>query len=223
MRATAATVLLAACAHVQPAGDVQLRLYLARHGQTDWNAAKRLQGGTDRSLNDTGRAQAAALARLLDGVRLDHVYTSGLARSQQTAAALRDGAPRTALPELNEQSLGKFEGLLLDGSSPDGAAEFERRSVDPLDTLDGGESSEQHFARVQRALAVIRAAHPSGNVLIVGHGGTNALLLRALLELPGAEADKIQQANDEVYAIDLAPGRPPRVWKLIPPDRLADL
>ena len=54
-----------------------LRLYLARHGQTDWNASRRLQGGTDVPLNDTGRAQARALAQRLGRLPPDAIYASG--------------------------------------------------------------------------------------------------------------------------------------------------
>src|SRR6266496_5510374 len=53
-----------------------LRIYLARHGETDWNAERRLQGRTDTALNSTGRQQAAKLAERLKGIRLDAVYSS---------------------------------------------------------------------------------------------------------------------------------------------------
>src|SRR5688572_5903301 len=114
-----------------------LRIYVARHGQTEWNAARRLQGGTDVPLNETGRRQAAALADRLAGVRLDRIYSSALQRSRQTAEALQGRAPLEALAGLNEQSLGAFEGLYMDGRDPQREAEYERRSLDPEDRLDG--------------------------------------------------------------------------------------
>src|SRR5215475_11690790 len=72
-------LFLAQPASAQSAGT--LRIYLARHGETDWNAERRLQGRTDVPLNSTGRQQAAKLAERLKGVRLDAVYTSTLSRS----------------------------------------------------------------------------------------------------------------------------------------------
>jgi probable phosphoglycerate mutase len=69
----------------------------------------------------------------------------------------------------------------------------------------------------------LRSRHPSGSILVVGHGGTNALLMRALLGLTAEETEKIHQDNSEVYLIEIAGAGPPVVWKLIPPDRLGDL
>ena len=200
-----------------------LRIYLARHGQTDWNAARRLQGGTDVPLNDTGRQQARELAAKLAGVPIDAVYASGLQRSLETARIVAGDRPVQGLPQLNEQSLGSFEGRRLDGSDPEGAAEWKRRSANPDDSLDGGESVNQHFARVQQALALLRSRHPSGSILVVGHGGTNALVLRALLGLSAEETETIHQDNTEVYLIEVPAAGAPAIWKQIPRDHLGDL
>jgi 2,3-bisphosphoglycerate-dependent phosphoglycerate mutase len=214
---------LCACAREPVTEEPLLRLYVARHGQTDWNLAKRLQGGTDIPLNDTGKAHAQKLVQTLDGLPLDAIYSSALARSKETAAALGARMAATALPELNEQRMGKFEGAYVDGRDPALEAEYHKRTSDLEDTLDGGESVSQHFARVRGAVERIRAEHPRGNVLIVGHGGTNALVLRAILGLTPEQTDTIHQANDEIYVIDLPAGKPPRLWKHIPLDKLGEL
>lgn len=200
-----------------------LRLYLARHGQTDWNAERRLQGDTDTALNDTGWQQAAALAARLQGIELDAIYSSELRRSRDTARMVAGERPVVELAELNEQSLGEFEGALIDGSEPEVLAEFERRSADPNDTMGGGESIEQHLARVERALELIRERHPGGRVLVVGHGGTNVLILRSLLGLEAQEARAIKQDNSDLYLVELSPGRDPALWKLIPSEKLDEL
>ena len=75
------------------------RLYLIRHGQTDWNVRAALQGRTDIALNDTGRAQAREARALLQGVRFDAVYSSPLSRAVETAALVSGwerGAIQTA-------------------------------------------------------------------------------------------------------------------------------
>src|SRR5215510_5655018 len=85
------TVFLAQPALAQSAGT--LRIYLARHGETDWNAELRLQGTSDIPLNSKGRQQAAKLAERLKGIHLDAVYCSTLSRSRETATIVRGGAP----------------------------------------------------------------------------------------------------------------------------------
>ena len=199
-----------------------LHLYIARHGQTDWNAERRLQGQSDRHLNDAGRAQAEQLAERLRGVPLDRVYSSTLARSRETAEIARGTAPLESLGGLCEQALGKFEGLSLNADSS-GVAEFQRRSGDPDDDLDGGESEHAFFERVEKTALRIVAAHPHGAVLVVGHGGTNQMLLRALLDLTRAQADSIRQGNEEVYKLEIVPDAPPRLWKAIGAGKLGEL
>jgi probable phosphoglycerate mutase len=222
-------VLLAlpGCAHRAPAPPAPpattLRIYLARHGQTDWNAERRLQGQTDTHLNDTGKRQAAELAEALAGVRLDAVYSSTLGRSRETAEVVRGDVPLTSLAELCEQRLGKFEGLRLAGSDSSAVAEFRRRSGDPDDALDGGESSNQFLARAGKAVETMRSRHPSGSILVVGHGGTNQMILRLLLDLTAEQAESIRQANDELYLIEIEPGYPARLWKHIMATNLGDL
>jgi len=194
-----------------------LRIYLARHGETDWNVLGKMQGQIDIPLNATGRAQALQLRDTLKGIRIDAIYSSTLSRSRDTARAIGSGAPLTSLDTLREQNRGKFQGKQNDDP------EFLRRNTNPDDSLDGGESLNQLTARVRIALAQIRQQHPSGNVVIVGHMVTNQMILRVLLNLPVEQAIKINQGNDEVYLIELDPDASPRLWKLVREKNLGDL
>src|SRR4029079_10322561 len=113
-----------------------LRIYLARHGETDWNAEHRLQGSTDTALNSTGLKQAAQLAESLKGIHFDAVYSSTLRRSRDTAEIVRGATPLKTLAALNERSVGKFEGNVLDRrKDPATAQEYPKRSRDPDDEL----------------------------------------------------------------------------------------
>src|SRR5438093_5554077 len=87
-----------------------LRIYLARHGQTDWNREGRTQGGMDIPLNETGRQQARQLKIRLASIRLDAVYSSTLSRSRETAEIVQGGGTVVKLPGLIERRFGKFEG-----------------------------------------------------------------------------------------------------------------
>jgi len=88
-------------------------LLLVRHGETDWNAAGRLQGHTDRPLSDYGREQARRLAEELVGEEFDAIYASDLARARETAEIV--GAqldlPVVLDPDLREKNWGTWEGL----------------------------------------------------------------------------------------------------------------
>jgi broad specificity phosphatase PhoE len=191
-----------------------LRVYLARHGQTDWNNQKRMQGWTDTMLNAKGVEQANALSRIIAGIDIRHIYCSTLARSRNTAEIASAGKiPLTAMPELREQSYGKFQGKYFDGSDPAIVEEFERRSIDPKDTLDGGESMEQFYVRVKSGVDQILERNTDGAILIVGHGGTNTQILRALLDLSAEQSLKIEQANDELYLIEITDKKGTRLWK----------
>src|SRR6218665_665560 len=215
LAALAALALLPGLSRAQ-GEDTVLDLYLVRHGQTAWNLEKRLQGATDNVLNETGRRQANELGQRLAGVKFTHIYSSGLKRAQETAAAFAGSTPVTALPALNERSFGKFEGIFEDERSAALFAEFGKRGSVLDDALDGGESLQSQADRVKTAVREITAKHRSGSVAIVAHGGVNPLALAALLDLPVAEAvARIKQANDEVYLVRLRPGQAPGVWKQV--------
>ncbi len=229
-----ALLLVLALGYAGPAQEAGvLRIYLARHGQTDWNLEGRLQGGIDTSLNDTGRQQAAELAERLKGMRLDAVYSSALRRTRETAEFVRGAVPLSPLAGLNERRLGKFEGQKLARSTVGGSGgaptndpltqEYDRRSADPDDALDGGESLNEFAARISRTVTEVRGRHASGTILIVGHGITNRMILKSLLDLPLEQAYAIQQANDEVYLIELDQAAAPRLWKLITLKTLGEL
>jgi len=216
-------LLLAPRAIVTPQAQTQaagtIRLYIARHGETDWNLEHRLQGWTDRPLNETGRRQAAALAESLKGIHLDAIYSSTLSRSADTAKAVgaATGVMVKSLPGLRERNYGAFQGK----SDTDPA--YLKRADAWDDAMDGGETLNQLLARVRESLAQIRKEHPAGNVLIVSHRITNQMILRALMNLTPEQTVKITQANDEVYLVELDPGARPRLWKLVREGNLGDL
>lgn len=217
-------LLLLLASGLAQAGEPVLDLYLARHGQTDWNLEKRLQGGTDNHLNETGRAQAGQLGDKLAGIRFAAIYHSSLARAGETAALARPGQAGKPLAALAERSFGKFEGMYEDGRDAELSAEFKARSGNLEDSLDGGESVASQARRVAQAITEIRARHRHGSVLIVSHGGVTPLILAELLQLPVGEAvSRIKQGNDEIYLVRLRGKAAAQVWKLIGKETLEQL
>jgi uncharacterized phosphatase len=147
-------------------------ILLVRHAETDWNVERRVQGHTDRPLNDTGRAQAVALADTLDGKQIDAIYSSDLLRAHETAriVAERRGLQVTLVPELRERDFGTWEGLT-------DAEILERFPHARTGSWGDAETKEEMTERVHVALARIAAEHPDGNVLVITHGGPVRVLL----------------------------------------------
>jgi broad specificity phosphatase PhoE len=223
LTAVIAMLVLVCSSHIEDLAAQEratLRVYLARHGQTDGNLNKRAQGWTDTPLNETGRQQAAQLADRLTGVQLDAIYSSTLSRSRETALTAAAGRSISvrSLPGLREVGLGRFEDLALDDPLLKTRPRGEERGPDD------GESPNQVAARVNAAIAEIRKAHRSGTVLIVGHAGANGYVLRALLQMTAQEMGQVGvQDNDELYMIELPEGLKARVFKFIPQGKFNEL
>jgi broad specificity phosphatase PhoE len=147
-------------------------IFLARHGESDWNVEKRFQGHSDRPLTERGREQAHALADLVGSEKIDAVYTSPLSRARETAeiVAARAGLEAVALPELREVDTGSWSGLSradVEARFPEGFTRWRSGGSGWED----GESYEEMAERVIGALRKIAEDHPDGRVLVISHGG----------------------------------------------------
>ncbi|WP_417067854.1 histidine phosphatase family protein [Niveibacterium terrae] len=163
-------------------------LCLIRHGETDWNLARRMQGHIDIALNARGQAQARALAKSLTGQSFSAIYASDLARARETASvsAQELGLAVTTEPLLRERHYGDFQGRTYEESRqafPEAYERFIARDVD-ADFPGGGESLTIFFARVRAALEAIAARHSGSHVLVVTHGGVLDMAHRLASHLP---------------------------------------
>src|SRR4029079_14367922 len=130
-------------------------ILLARHGETDWNSGRRVQGHTDIPLNARGIEQAKALAAQLAGERLTAVFSSDLSRALETArgGAAAHGLEVTIDPRLREKNFGTWEGLTV--------VEIAERFPDAQRGQWGdGETTEEVARRVRGVLERIRELHP---------------------------------------------------------------
>ena len=154
------------------------RLLLVRHGQTDYHDPKRAQGWSDIPLNATGRAQAAALGKALEGERIDRVVASPLGRAQETARAV--GRPFETDPRLKERNYGEWEGRDFKATNDGIEADALARKV-PLSEgrPPGGESLVDVWSRMQPVVDELRATE--GTTLVVAHGGTIGTILAELI------------------------------------------
>ena len=174
-----------------PEARTVIRLILARHGETAWNAERRYQGQADVPLGETGRRQAAALAqRLAQEEELHALYASDLQRAWETATVIAQphGLPVRSEPRLREIDFGAWDGLTyseIGQRYPQPLAAWE---ADPLSAgPPGGENLSRVTARVRAALDDVARDHQDQTVLLVAHGGSlQALLCLALGLVPRA-------------------------------------
>ena len=159
-----------------------MKLYLVRHGQTDWNLKRIAQGQTDIPLNATGIQQAEALRDKLKDYRFDICYASPLQRAAQTAKiAVNDRCPIIFDNILKERSFGKLEST-NPASWPEDLLDLRLNS-----NLGNCETLQQTLDRAKRALDLIKSNQPdSAHVLVVAHG---ALLMGVHYNIVGYDID----------------------------------
>ncbi|MCC8140457.1 MAG: histidine phosphatase family protein [Lachnospiraceae bacterium] len=166
-------------------------IYLMRHGETDWNRIRRLQGITDIPLNEKGIEEARQAAEWLRDVPFDRIYTSPLVRARQTAEIVRRERPIEIVETegLKEISFGEYEGLICQKEGyniPD--PEFPRFFEDPehYRTAPGGESIQHLRERTLRFVHSIMddPQNEEMTFLMTTHGAAIHGILSGLLELP---------------------------------------
>lgn len=168
------------------------QILFIRHGETDWNRDLRIQGHLDIPLASSGLEQAQRLgARFADaardGLRLDAIVSSDLARARQTAQPMADalGLAVQPAPGLRERSYGRFQGLDANGIAAQFPAEYAQwKTRDPEFVPPDGESYLEFYHRVLHALEPVIAAHPDGRVACVTHGGVLDCIYRFAHGLP---------------------------------------
>ncbi|OYW39257.1 MAG: histidine phosphatase family protein [Hydrogenophilales bacterium 12-61-10] len=165
----------------QVSRPVMTRICFIRHGETSWNVQKRIQGHTDIPLNETGRAQALAMAFNAAHQRFDAIYSSDLARAQETAQALaqREDQSVRLLPQLRERHFGLFQGLTAAQAAvlhPAAHAHYAARDLDY--DFETGESLRRFAARVTEAIDWLLRHHSGQTLAVVSHSGVLDVVYR---------------------------------------------
>ena len=144
-----------------------MKIYVARHGETAWNAENKICGRTDLPLTERGIRQAKLLAERLADVHIDRIIASPMIRAQQTAAAVSEvtGIPVQTDPRLIEQNFGIYEGK--DRKDPGYLANKRMFAY----RYPGGESQMDVAHRVYSLIEELKEKYPNENILLVCHGG----------------------------------------------------
>lgn len=204
-----------------------MRLFVIRHGETDHNVARRIQGPLiDDPVNAQGRAQAKALeahfaARRHDGFHLDAVYASPLKRAWETAEAVARGTGVlrvTPVRGLMEFSWGIYLGRTEEGDTLAAMKEAHRqwKSGNVDHALPEGESPRSAWARASAELMPLLERHPRGHVALVAHGRINKILLSGLVHGDLSRMEEFPQGNTSVTILERDDGAPPLgAWRVL--------
>lgn len=193
------------------------KLCLIRHGETAWNAERRLQGHTDTPLNPKGVLQARQMAQALKDINLgfDVLYTSDLKRAADTANAVVElfGVEAQVDSALRERNFGALQGLSITEAPllrPDIWQAHIARDLDH--DLEGGESIQQFSLRVRNALDSIQKRHAGKTILVVSHGGTLDMMYRIasnqslsaqrIVSVPNASLNWISHEESSGWVVD---------------------
>lgn len=182
------------------------RIYILRHGETDLNRQRIVQGsGVDAVLNELGQRQARAFFHKYREVPFEVVITSALQRTHQTVAPfLEQGLPWEQYTELNEMGWGRYEGQ---GSSQEMKAEYrhtiEQWGVGNLRaSLGNGESAAELSARLIRFVEYLKV-RPEKTLLVCSHGRAMRCLMCILKGLPLGQMENFQHSNTGLYLVNL--------------------
>jgi broad specificity phosphatase PhoE len=185
---------------------ISKKVYLVRHGQTDFNKRNIVQGsGVDTDLNDLGRRQALAFFNTYKDIPFDKVYTSALKRSQQSVQGFIGlGIPHTALVGLNEISWGTKEGHRVTPQEDEYYHYMlkEWQNGNTRLRIEGGESPEDVVARMKPAVDYIMSKTDEKTILICMHGRAIRILLCHLLNYPLRSMDMFEHQNLCLYILN---------------------
>ena len=181
------------------------KIYLIRHGQTDFNLKGIVQGsGIDSTLNETGVAQAFSFYEAYKDIHFDKVYTSVLKRSQQSVDSfIQKGINHEAHAGLNEINWGNKEGMRITPEEDDYyrwlLKQWQNNKTDLR--IEGGESPEDVAARKRPFLHKILESKEEQTILICMHGRAIRVLLCQLLNYPLSAMDMFEHKNLGLYLL----------------------
>ncbi len=184
------------------------KLYLIRHGQTDYSRDKKYCGSRDVPLNAEGMLQAEKLARRFSHVAVDAVYASDLRRAIQTAGICFKESRVIVWPSFREMDFGVLEGLGYEDAMKNFPAIYDAWIHTPLDvTLPQGESFGHFCERVDDGMKLLLAENKGKSIALITHGGPIRVILCHALGRGVKDFWSIKQDNAALNMIEYHEGR----------------
>lgn len=182
-----------------------LQVYLVRHGETVWNAERRIQGQSDSPLTEKGEQQARQVGERVKQLGITHVIASDLGRTRRTAEIIADacGCGVTLDARLRELNMGVLEKRPLDGLT----AEEEQWRATLVNGTEGGripqgESMTEMATRMHAALNACLNLPAGSRPLLVSHGMALGSLVSTILGLPAYAERRLRLRNCSLSRVD---------------------
>ena len=173
-----------------------MKIYVIRHGETDWNLKRKIQGNTDVELNKNGIEQAKKLKNILETYNIDIIISSPLKRARKTAEIINESIKCTIIfnENLRERGYGEFEGsaievlekdeIIKSGALHNYFINKKYKGVEPIKDI---------FNRVKQTIDELKSEYKDKNILLVTHGATIAVIEACLNGI--GEDGKIDKSN----------------------------
>jgi broad specificity phosphatase PhoE len=184
------------------------KVFVARHGQSEWNGQKRISGQLDPGLTAKGQAQAKGLARVLHTEKLTAIYASPLSRAVATAkpSAELHGLPIQTCAALKEIHLGVLQGRYRDHRDPEARDLWRTWQSDKVTAhIPGGESFVDLETRVEPCLEQLLGHNKAGTILIVAHRSVVRVILGKLMHWSQKDYLPLEIHNHTLYQIEPGP------------------
>ena len=182
-----------------------LQVYLVRHGETQWNAERRIQGQSDSPLTAKGELQAVQVGERVRSYGITHVIASDLGRTQRTAEIIADacGCGVTLDARLRELDMGILEQRHLDSLSAQ-EEEWRRLVVNgtPNGRIPEGESMQELSERMRAGLTACLNLPAGSRPLLVSHGIALGCLVSTILGLPAHAERRLRLRNCSISRVD---------------------
>ncbi len=183
-----------------------IRLYLVRHGETEWNRAMRFQGWTDIELSKEGKKQAQVVGKRFETIKIDEIYSSPLKRAVATAEPISKAAnvPIFTHDGFKEINFGEWEGLTAKEISEKWGSEFDEFMKKPEELTFPGEISFEHVKeRLKEGLNVVLKGKDDKNIVIVSHGGIIRLIIKHLIGFKCEWYNKTWIDNTSISVVEI--------------------